>query len=104
MPIYEFICEDCNYKEDLIKKISEPTTISCPKCNGQNFVKQVSAPNFKLKGSGWYETDFKSGKKKNVIGDESSRSNSSKGASNSKNADSKANGSGSDTSASSSSQ
>ena len=64
MPIYEFICEDCNYKEDLIKKISEPTTISCPKCNGQNFVKQVSAPNFKLKGSGWYETDFKNTKNK----------------------------------------
>ena len=49
MPIYEFICEDCNYKEDLIRKISEPTIISCPKCNGQNFIKQVSAPNFKLK-------------------------------------------------------
>ena len=62
MPIYEFICEDCNYNEDLIRKISEPTTISCPKCNGQNFVKQVSAPNFKLKGSGWYETDFKNKK------------------------------------------
>ena len=59
MPIYEFICEDCNYKEDLIRKISEPTIISCPKCSGQNFIKQVSAPNFKLKGSGWYETDFK---------------------------------------------
>jgi len=64
MPIYEFICEDCNYKEDLIRKISEPTTILCPKCNGQNFVKQVSAPNFKLKGSGWYETDFKNTKNK----------------------------------------
>ena len=51
MPIYEFICEDCNYKEDLIRKISEPAIISCPKCNGQNFIKQVSAPNFKLKGS-----------------------------------------------------
>jgi putative FmdB family regulatory protein len=62
MPIYEFICEDCNYKEDLIRKISEPTKILCPKCNGQNFVKQVSAPNFKLKGSGWYETDFKNAK------------------------------------------
>ena len=46
MPIYEFICENCNYKEDLIRKISEPTIISCPKCNGQNFIKQVSAPNF----------------------------------------------------------
>ena len=59
MPIYEFICKDCHYQEDLIRKISEPTTILCPKCNGKNFVKQVSAPNFKLKGSGWYETDFK---------------------------------------------
>ena len=64
MPIYEFICEDCNYNEDLIRKISEPTIISCPKCNGQNFIKQVSAPNFKLKGSGWYETDFKNTKNK----------------------------------------
>ena len=67
MPIYEFICESCNHKEDLIRKISEPTTISCPKCNGQNFIKQVSAPNFKLKGSGWYETDFKTGAKKNIV-------------------------------------
>ena len=64
MPIYEFICENCNYKEDLIRKISEPSIISCPKCNGQNFIKQVSAPNFKLKGSGWYETDFKNTKNK----------------------------------------
>ena len=64
MPIYEFICENCNYKEDLIRKISEPTIISCPKCDGQNFIKQVSAPNFKLKGSGWYETDFKNTKNK----------------------------------------
>ena len=64
MPIYEFICENCNYKEDLIRKISEPTIISCPECNGQNFIKQVSAPNFKLKGSGWYETDFKNTKNK----------------------------------------
>ena len=70
MPIYEFICNDCSYQEDLIRKISEPTTILCPKCDSQNFVKQVSAPNFKLKGSGWYETDFKSGdKKKNLAGD-----------------------------------
>ena len=67
MPIYEFICENCNYKEDLIRKISEPTIISCPKCNGQNFIKQVSAPNFKLKGSGWYETDFKNKNDANKI-------------------------------------
>jgi predicted nucleic acid-binding Zn ribbon protein len=42
-----------------MRKISEPTKILCPKCDNQNFVKQVSAANFKLKGSGWYETDFK---------------------------------------------
>ena len=63
MPIYEFICNDCSYQEDLIRKISEPTTILCRKCDSQNFVKQVSAPNFKLKGSGWYETDFKNNSK-----------------------------------------
>ncbi|MBT6015264.1 MAG: zinc ribbon domain-containing protein, partial [Nitrosomonadales bacterium] len=46
MPIYEFICEDCHYQEDLMRKISEPTKILCPKCDNQNFVKQVSAANF----------------------------------------------------------
>jgi predicted nucleic acid-binding Zn ribbon protein len=84
--------------------MSDAPLLECPSCNESALKKLISAAGFRLSGSGWYETDFKSGKKKNVIGDESSKSNSSKGASNSKNADSKANGSGSDTSASSSSQ
>ena len=59
MPIYEFLCEGCGYQEDLMRKISEPAKTECPKCGNQNFIKQASAANFKLKGSGWYETDFK---------------------------------------------
>ena len=104
MPIYEYRCESCGYEMDKLQKMSDAPLLECPSCNESALKKLISAAGFRLSGSGWYETDFKSGKKKNVIGDESSRSNSSKGASNSKNADSKANGSGSDTSASSSSQ
>jgi len=49
MPIYEFICEDCHYQEDLMRKISEPTKILCPKCDNQNFVKQVQLQILSLK-------------------------------------------------------
>ena len=104
MPIYEYRCEACGHEMEALQKMSDDSLVDCPSCEQPALNKLISAAGFRLSGSGWYETDFKSGKKKNVIGDESSQSSSSKGASNSKNADSKANGSGSDTSATSSSQ
>ena len=76
MPIYEFLCESCGYQEDLMRKISEPAKTECPKCGSQNFIKQVSAANFKLKGSGWYETDFK-GTKKPAKSDEKEKTDAS---------------------------
>ncbi len=69
MPIYEYRCTRCGHELDALQKVSdEPLTI-CPKCNESALVKKISAAGFRLKGGGWYETDFKSGKKRNVAGD-----------------------------------
>jgi putative FmdB family regulatory protein len=59
MPIYDFQCTACGYKQELMRKVSAPSVEACPKCQQQTFSKQVSAPNFQLSGSGWYATDFK---------------------------------------------
>ena len=66
MAIYEFLCQECGHQDDLIRKMSDSTLLNCPRCRKESFRKQVSAPNFKLSGSGWYETDFK-GKGKSEI-------------------------------------
>ena len=67
MPIYEYYCEVCKSKFELIQKISDKPAKKCIKCNkSTKVVKLVSAPGFRLKGGGWYETDFKSGLKKNI--------------------------------------
>lgn len=59
MPIYEYICANCQHAFDLLQKINDPPISICPKCQ-QNAVKRlVSAAGFQLKGTGWYETDFK---------------------------------------------
>ena len=59
MPIYEYQCELCNFKDDLMLKVSDAIQLDCPSCGKTSFSKQVSAPAFKLNGSGWYATDFK---------------------------------------------
>lgn len=67
MPIYEYYCEVCKSNFELIQKISDKPAKKCVKCNkSTKVVKLVSAPGFRLKGGGWYETDFKSGSKKNI--------------------------------------
>ncbi|GIR08826.1 MAG: zinc ribbon domain-containing protein [SAR86 cluster bacterium] len=67
MPIYEYYCEVCKSNFELIQKISDKPAKKCIKCNkSTKVVKLVSAPGFRLKGGGWYETDFKSGSKKNI--------------------------------------
>jgi putative FmdB family regulatory protein len=66
MPIYEYQCAECGFQKEVIQKISdEPLTI-CPQCGKPAMKKMVSAAAFRLKGGGWYETDFKSGDRKNV--------------------------------------
>ncbi len=62
MPIYEYRCSTCQFQDDLMIKVSAAKTLQCPSCQKNTFEKLVSAPSFKLSGSGWYETDFKNKK------------------------------------------
>lgn len=80
MPIYEYACKSCGYEKDVLQKLSDEPLTTCPKCHEENFVKQISAPGFRLKGSGWYETDFKTGKKKNIAGGTDSNQGATKSA------------------------
>ncbi len=66
MPIYEYICEACHAPLEALQKMSDAPLTDCPACGEARLRKQMSAAGFRLSGSGWYETDFKSGKKKNL--------------------------------------
>lgn len=72
MPIYEYQCQSCGHEYEALQKISDAPLKDCPACNKPDLVKKISASGFRLKGGGWYETDFKSGNKKNVAGEGSS--------------------------------
>ena len=73
MPFYEYQCSACGEQTEVMQKISDKPLRKCPECGKNTLVKLISAPVFRLKGSGWYETDFKSenDKKRNLAGDES---------------------------------
>lgn len=66
MPIYEYACGSCEHRFETIQRASEGALRDCPECGEASLKKLLSAPNFRLKGSGWYETDFKTGDKRNV--------------------------------------
>lgn len=69
MPIFDFACRACGHEfEKLILKSDAPPP-ACTACAAEDVQKKVSAPGFRLSGGGWYETDFKTGKKKNIAGD-----------------------------------
>jgi len=72
MPFYEYECSACKFYVEALQKISDPPIKKCPSCKKQTMKKLVSAPVFRLKGGGWYETDFKSDqdKKRNLVGDD----------------------------------
>jgi putative FmdB family regulatory protein len=63
MPIYAYRCSSCGLEKDVLRKISDAPLTTCPECNAETFAKQLTAPGFQLKGSGWYATDFKGGNK-----------------------------------------
>lgn len=67
MPIYEYQCRACGHHLDALQKISEPALTQCPNCGKPALRKLVSAAGFRLKGKGWYETDFKSAHRHNVL-------------------------------------
>ncbi len=62
MPFYEYECSSCKFYSEVMQKITDPPLKKCPSCGKNTLKKLVSAPNFRLKGGGWYETDFKSDK------------------------------------------
>jgi len=72
MPIYEYLCENCGHEFETLQKVSDAPLRECPKCQQERLVKKITAAGFRLKGGGWYETDFKSGSKRNVAGDSGS--------------------------------
>lgn len=78
MPIYEYQCKACGHELEVIQKISEEPLRFCPECGKEELSKLVSAAGFRLKGGGWYETDFKGSKdkKKNLAGEGKSESKS----------------------------
>ncbi|MBK6805934.1 MAG: zinc ribbon domain-containing protein [Betaproteobacteria bacterium] len=63
MPIYAYRCERCGHELDALQKISDPALADCPACGEASLQKKLTAPGFQLKGSGWYQTDFRGGAK-----------------------------------------
>ncbi|MES9957347.1 MAG: zinc ribbon domain-containing protein [Sedimenticola sp.] len=66
MPIYEYRCDACGHELEAMQKMADAPLTDCPECGKPDLKKMISAAGFRLKGGGWYETDFKSGSKKNV--------------------------------------
>lgn len=66
MPLYEYRCDACNHEFEALQKISDQPLIHCPACEAPELRKLVSAAGFRLKGQGWYETDFKTGGQRNL--------------------------------------
>ncbi|SFF45294.1 putative regulatory protein, FmdB family [Fontimonas thermophila] len=75
MPIYEYVCAACGAETELMHKVSESPG-DCPVCAKPALTKLISAAGFRLAGGGWYETDFKSGNKRNLAGDSGGESSS----------------------------
>ena len=71
MPIYAFECTQCGHRFDRLQKLSDPDPDTCPSCGQSTVKRQITAPAFRLAGSGWYETDFKKDgdKKRNLAGE-----------------------------------
>ena len=66
MPIYEYACKKCDHKLDALQKMSDDPLLECPECGEPALKRLLSAPRFRLKGKGWYETDFKKDNQRNV--------------------------------------
>lgn len=73
MPIYEYQCDACGYRFDILQKTGDPVLTDCPQCTQPALRKLVSAAGFRLSGSGWYETDFKSDNKRNLASGDSQK-------------------------------
>jgi len=68
MPIYEYLCKKCDHTLDALQKIADAPLVDCPSCGEAALKRLLSAPRFRLKGQGWYETDFKKDNQRNLAG------------------------------------
>ena len=91
MPIYAFECAECGHRFDKLQKLSDPDPTDCPACARPQVRRQLTAPQFRLAGGGWYETDFKKDgdKKRNLAGEGGGASTSPEAKSDGKPAESK---------------
>lgn len=71
MPIYEYECPRCEHRFEELIRLSDPDPEACPACGQSSVRRRISAPSFRLAGTGWYETDFKSDRerKRNLAGE-----------------------------------
>jgi putative FmdB family regulatory protein len=95
MPIYEYRCQECGHELEKLQRMSEAALTDCPSCGKAALKRLISAAGFRLKGAGWYETDFKQGNKRNLA-DGGSQSDSSAGSSNKESGSSGSTSNGSD--------
>ncbi|MEO7478009.1 MAG: zinc ribbon domain-containing protein [Lysobacteraceae bacterium] len=91
MPIYGFECASCGHRFDRLQRLSDPDPTICPECGAEQLHRQLTAPAFRLSGSGWYETDFKKDgdKKRNLVEGSSGSSGEGSASSESKPAEAK---------------
>ncbi len=73
MPIYAYACKSCEHQLEALQKISEAPLVECPECGEPALKRLLSAPRFRLKGSGWYETDFKKDNQRNLAASDSEK-------------------------------
>ncbi len=76
MPIYGYACQKCDHTLDALQKIADARLVDCPECGEAALKRLLSAPRFRLKGKGWYETDFKKDNQRNIAGDKEPASSS----------------------------
>ena len=69
MPIYAYACRKCDHTLDALQKIADEPLVDCPECGETALKRLITAPRFRLKGQGWYETDFKKDNQRNLAGD-----------------------------------
>ena len=93
MPIYEYVCDNCGHYLEALQKLSDEPLVFCPECGDATLRKQVSAAAFRLKGTGWYETDFKNSDKKKPAEKAKKESKSSSGSSSDSGSSSESSGS-----------
>lgn len=76
MPIYEYRCKSCGHELEKLQRMAADPLTDCPKCEKAELKRVISAAGFRLSGGGWYETDFKTGNKKNLTGGDSGNKSS----------------------------